>query len=80
MNTNRTELAAAWIVALALIVAMGAHAFLPRTPPHMGPGVTALQPRPVLADRERPDRLPETDLPLVELPYPSLPENSGSPL
>lgn len=42
MNTNRTEVLAAWIVALALIAAMAVHAVLPRTPPRLEPGVTAV--------------------------------------
>ncbi len=42
MNTNRTEILAAWIVALALIVAMAIHAVLPRVPPRLEPGVTTV--------------------------------------
>lgn len=40
MHSNDTNIAAAWIVALALIAAMAAHAFLPETPPRLGHGVT----------------------------------------
>lgn len=61
MNSNRTELLAAWIVAVALIGAMSMHALLPTTPPRVGPGVTNVQPRPALAGHAL-----ETDLPLVE--------------
>jgi len=42
MNTNRTEVLSAWIVALALIGAMAVHALLPRTPPRLEPGVTTV--------------------------------------
>ncbi len=66
MNNNRTELVAAWIVAVALVGAMGAQTLLPKAPAQVAPGVITLQPRPFLAERERSDRLSETDLPLVE--------------
>lgn len=42
MNTNRTEVFSAWIVALALIGAMAIHATLPRTPPRLEHGVTTV--------------------------------------
>ena len=35
MSSNRTEIGAAWIVALALIALMVVHAFLPQTPPRL---------------------------------------------
>lgn len=71
MNPNRTELFAAWIVALALIAAMGVHTFLPKTPPRLEPGVTdASQPRPPAISREMPSDL---DLPLIDLGDPLLP-------
>lgn len=64
-NPNRTEVFAAWIVALALIAAMAAHALLPKTPPRLEPGVTdAGQPRPPGVARESPSRLPDLELPL----------------
>lgn len=73
MNQNRTELFAAWIVALALIAAMGMHALLPKTPPRLGPGVTdASQPRSPVVAREAPT-LPDLDLPLIDLGEPVLP-------
>lgn len=74
MNPNRTELVAAWIVALALIAAMGAHALLPATPPRLEPGVTdASQPRSPAMVREGPAHLPDLDLPLMDLGDPVLP-------
>jgi hypothetical protein len=42
MNTKRTEVLAAWIVAFALIGAMAVNALLPRTPSRLEPGVTAV--------------------------------------
>jgi hypothetical protein len=70
MNPNRTELVAAWIVALALIAAMGAHALLPSTPPRLEPGVTdAGQPRAV---REAPSRAFDLDVPPIDLGDPVL--------
>lgn len=66
MNSNRTELLAAWIVAVALVAAMSFHAVLPKTPPHLGPGITNVQARPALPGRDLAGRLPETDLPLIE--------------
>jgi len=42
MNTKRTEILATWIVVFALIGAMAVHTLLPRTPPRMEPGVTAV--------------------------------------
>lgn len=39
MNSNHSDIAAAWIVALALIAAMVVHVFLPVTPPRLGHGV-----------------------------------------
>ena len=41
MNSHFSEVAAAWIVAVALIAAVAAHAFLPATPPHLERGVMA---------------------------------------
>jgi len=70
MNSNRSELLAAWIVVVALIGAMGVHTLLPKTPPHLGPGITTLQQRPMLAGHSL-----ETDLPLVERGAPALAES-----
>ena len=39
MNSNHSDIAAAWIVALALIAAMVVHVLLPVTPPRLGHGV-----------------------------------------
>lgn len=72
MNSNRTELLAAWIVALALVGAMSMHALLPKTPPRVGPGVTNVQQRPILAGRDLPDRPLDSDLPLIEFVRPAL--------
>jgi hypothetical protein len=80
MNSNRTELLAAWIVAIALIGAMSAHALLPKTPSRVGPGVTTVQQRPSLAGRDLPNRALDSDLPLREVTKPSLAEGRRSPL
>jgi len=40
IKSSYAEVAAAWIVAIALIVSMAVHAFLPQTPPRLGHGVT----------------------------------------
>jgi len=40
MKSSYAEVAAAWIVAIALVVSMAVHAFLPQTPPRLGRGVT----------------------------------------
>ena len=66
MNSNRSELLAAWIVAIALVAAMSFHAVLPKTPPHLGPGITNVQARSSVPGRDLAGRLPETDLPLIE--------------
>jgi hypothetical protein len=80
MNSNRTEFLAAWIVVIALIGAMSAHALLPKTPPRVGPGVTTIQQRPTLAGRDLPNRMLDSDLPLLEITKPSLAEGMSSPL
>lgn len=74
MSPNRTELVAAWIVALALIAAMGARALLPAMQSRLEPGVTdASQPRSPALAREAPTRLRDLDLPLLDLGDPVLP-------
>ncbi len=80
MNSTRSEFLAAWIIAIALIAAMGLHAFLPRPAPRLGLGVTeASQPRASVVSRDGHARPVDADLPLregvgVERPEP---DNSG---
>ena len=64
MKSSFTEVAAAWIVAIALIVSMAVHAFLPQTPPRLGHGVTPASSARIGTTVNGVD----TDLPLAE-PY-----------
>ncbi|HEX9461668.1 MAG TPA: hypothetical protein VGB82_03640 [Alphaproteobacteria bacterium] len=64
MKSNYTEVAAAWIVAVALIAAIAAHTFLPATPPDLSHGAI-----PAAASRVGVGApASDTDLPLVEAP------------
>jgi hypothetical protein len=61
MNKPFAELLAAWIVAFALVAAIAAHTFLPKTPPHLA-GVT-----PATAPRQAGGPVtPEKEMPLIE--------------
>lgn len=63
MKSNYTEVAAAWIVAVALIAAIAAHTFLPPTPPDLSHGA-----RPAASRVGVGAPASDTDLPLVEAP------------
>lgn len=69
MTKNFAEMLAAWIVALALIGAIAAHTFLPKTPPHLA-GVTPAHTPRTTALRDGPSNLSESGLPLVEFGLP----------
>lgn len=65
MNSNHSEIAAAWIVALALIAAMAAHLLLPVTPPRLGHGV--VDAARLGTSGPGGNAVRDSDLPLVEL-------------
>jgi len=67
IKSTYTEVAAAWIVAIALIVSMAVHAFLPQTPPRLGHGVTPASSARLGTSLNGAPGL-ESDLPLAE-PY-----------
>ena len=67
MSSNRTEIGAAWIVALALIALMVVHAFLPQTPPRLAHGVSDVSSVRVGQSLQNlPAKPSETDVPLIE--------------
>jgi hypothetical protein len=83
MKSSVTELAAAWIVALALIGAMAMDVLLPKTPPTLGRGVA------VIGTQRPPLNVPATvspadsdsDLPLLEFHEPfAIPADDGTPV
>ncbi len=63
-NSHYTEVAAAWIVAIALIAAILVHTFLPDVPPRLDPGVVA----PTAARAGAPTPAAERDIPLMDSP------------
>ena len=67
MKSSYAEVAAAWIVAIALVVSMAVHAFLPQTPPRLGRGITPASSARIGTSVNGGAGL-ETDLPLAE-PY-----------
>ncbi len=70
MKSSFTEIAAAWIVALALIAAMAVNVFLPKTPPTFERGVTALGPARPSVDVPAAAKTQDPDLPLLEFGAP----------
>jgi hypothetical protein len=64
MNSHYTEVAAAWIVAVALVAAIAVHTFLPDVPPRFEPGVMAPAASRVGPPAPRADR----DVPLMDSP------------
>lgn len=66
MNPNQTEIAAAWIVALALMAAIVVHLFLPATPPRLGHGVADAASVRVQRSLPGGSAAPDSDVPLVE--------------
>jgi hypothetical protein len=67
MNSNHSDIAAAWIVALALIAAMVVHVFLPVTPPRLGHGVADAEAARVGVNLSGATESSDSDLPLNEL-------------
>lgn len=67
MSSNNSDIAAAWIVALALVAAMAAHAFLPETPPRLGHGVSGAEAARVGANFSGGSVAPDSDVPLIEI-------------
>jgi len=67
MNSNHSDIAAAWIVALALIAAMVVHVFLPATPPRLGHGVANTEAARVGTNLSGATDSSDSDLPLDEL-------------
>jgi hypothetical protein len=67
MNSNYSDIAAAWIVALALIAAIVAHVFLPVTPPRLGHGVADADAARVGINLSGATETSDSDLPLNEL-------------
>ena len=59
---DRSEIGAAWIVAIALIAATGGQALLPEMPPRLGHGVVNLMPRPDLDLPDPVNTASDTDL------------------
>ncbi len=75
MKSNHADIAAAWIVALALIAAMAVDAFLPQTPPRLGHGVTPFAGlRAGTNLSASPNGMPDTELPLLEFGDPFGPQ------
>jgi hypothetical protein len=66
MKSSISELAAAWIVALALIAAMAVDVLLPKTPPALGPGVTLVGTQRPAVNVPATVPTPDMDLPLME--------------
>jgi hypothetical protein len=64
MNSHYTEVAAAWIVAIALIAAIAVHTFLPVVPPRLEPGVVS----PTAARAGTPTSNTDRDIPLIDSP------------
>ena len=67
MNSNHSDIAAAWIVALALIAAMVVHVFLPETPPRLGHGVANTEAARVSTNLSGGTPASDFDLPLSEI-------------
>jgi len=67
MNGNYSDVAAAWIVALALLAAIVAHVFLPETPPRLGHGVADADAARVGTNLSGATESSDSDLPLNEL-------------
>ena len=65
-SSNQTEVAAAWIVALALIAAIVVHFFLPVTPPRLGHGVADANSARVQTHLSGGSVSTDSELPLVE--------------
>jgi hypothetical protein len=64
---NHSDIAAAWIVALALIAAIVVHVFLPATPPRLGHGVADAEAARVGINLSGATETSDSDLPLNEL-------------
>ena len=67
MNSNYSDILAAWIVALALIAAIVVHVFLPVTPPRLGHGVADADAARVGTNLSGATESSDSDLPLNEL-------------
>lgn len=65
-DTDSTDIAAAWIVALALIAAIVVHLFLPATPPRLGHGVAGAAAARVQTNLPGGSIAADSDVPLVE--------------
>ncbi len=66
MNSNPSEIVAAWIVALALLAATAVHVFLPDTPPRLGHGVADANAARIGTALSGGSATADSDLPLVE--------------
>lgn len=66
MNSSHTEIAAAWIVALALVAALVVHVLLPVTPPRLGHGVSDAETARLRTTLSGGVATPDGDLPLIE--------------
>ena len=66
MNSNHSDIAAAWIVALALIAAKLIHVFLPATPPRLGHGVAGADAARIGVNLSGGSAASDSDVPLVE--------------
>ncbi len=65
-NSDKSDIAAAWIVALALIVAMVVHVFLPATPPRLAPGVANAEAARIGTNLSGGSMATDSEVPLVE--------------
>jgi hypothetical protein len=66
MKSSITELAAAWIVAVALIAAMAVDVLLPKTPPSLGRGVAVIGTQRPVVNSPASITPADPDLPLME--------------
>ncbi len=64
---NHSDIAAAWIVALALLAAIVVHVFLPVTPPRLGHGVADTDAARVGINLSGATESSDSDLPLNDL-------------
>jgi len=67
MNSNHSDIAAAWIVAVALIAAIVVHVFLPVTPPRLGHGVADTDAARIGTNLSGATESSDSDLPLNDL-------------
>jgi hypothetical protein len=70
MKSSITELAAAWIVAVALIAAMAVDVLLPKTPPSLGRGVAVIGTQRPVVNSPASITPADPDLPLTEFGRP----------